>query len=77
MELSALGRLLMVFGGLLLALGGGLYVAGRLHLSVGPLLPGDIFIKKGSVTLFLPLVTCIVLSLLLTILLNFLAFLKR
>lgn len=77
MELSTLGRSLMIFGGLLLALGGGLYVAGRLHLTVGPLLPGDIFVRKGGVTIFVPIVTSIVLSLLLTILLNFFAVLKR
>lgn len=77
MELSSFGRLLMVFGGLLVLLGGGLYLATRLHLSIGPLLPGDIFIRKGSVTFLFPLVTCVLLSLLLTLLLNFLGVLRR
>ncbi len=33
-------------------------------------LPGDIYIKKGNFTFYFPLATCIILSLLLTIILN-------
>ncbi len=33
-------------------------------------LPGDILIRKGNITFFFPLTTCIVLSLVFTVLLN-------
>jgi len=75
---TLLGRSLMIVGGLLLLVGAWLFFAGRLlHLRAGPLLPGDILFKKGSLTIFFPLVTCLVLSILLTLLLNLLAILRR
>jgi len=67
MDLSALGKLVLwlglalaVFGVLLIALGKG----------VLPHLPGDLSFKLGSVRVFLPLATSIVLSIVLTVLLN-------
>ncbi|TAI13981.1 DUF2905 domain-containing protein, partial [Bacillus velezensis] len=33
-------------------------------------MPGDIFVKKGNVTFFFPVVTCIIISVVLSILLN-------
>ena len=33
-------------------------------------MPGDLFIKKGSFTFYFPIVTCIIISIVLTILLN-------
>jgi hypothetical protein len=36
-------------------------------------LPGDIVIRRGGLTIFIPIVTMILLSLLLTLILNFLA----
>ena len=54
----------------------GLVIAGiGLLMMVGiPLgrLPGDIVIRKGSGTFYFPLATCIVLSIILTLLLSFL-----
>ncbi|RPJ83368.1 MAG: DUF2905 domain-containing protein [Acidobacteria bacterium] len=35
-------------------------------------LPGDVVVRRGSYTLYFPIVTCIVLSLLLTLALTFL-----
>lgn len=67
----------MILGGLLLIFGAALYWAERLHFRFGPLLPGDILVKKGNLTIFLPVVTTIVLSLILTFLLNFWAVFKR
>ncbi|WP_210622012.1 DUF2905 domain-containing protein, partial [Staphylococcus aureus] len=32
--------------------------------------PGDIFVKKGNVTFFFPVVTCIIISVVLSILIN-------
>jgi len=56
-----LGLFLVVVGGLMLA-GGKLFGLGRL--------PGDIFIQKEHFSFYFPVVTCIVLSILLTIIIN-------
>jgi DUF2905 family protein len=60
------GRLLLVFGILLAVIGGGLMLFGRFHL------PGDITVRSGNVTFYIPLATSIVLSIALTLVLNFL-----
>ncbi|MGE6629097.1 DUF2905 domain-containing protein [Bacillus sp. NPDC077027] len=57
------------FPKILMILGGLLFVSGLIFHFVGKL-PGDIFVKKGNVTFFFPVITCIVISLILTILLN-------
>jgi len=61
-----IGRILLVFGILLAVIGGGLMLFGRFHL------PGDLTIKSGNVTFYIPLATSIVLSLALTLVLNLL-----
>lgn len=57
-------KLLMVLGGILLLIGLFMQMIGKL--------PGDIVIKKGNVTFFFPIVTCIVISLLLTVIFSLL-----
>ena len=64
--MSDVGRMLLVFGVLLVVIGGGLMLFGRFHL------PGDITWKSGNVTLYIPIATSIVLSIILTVVLNFL-----
>ena len=66
--MSDLGRVLIVAGGVLLALGLLLTFAGKVP-GLGRL-PGDIVYRKGSFTLYFPLVTSILLSLLLTLVLS-------
>ena len=73
--MEGIGRILMVFGGIVLLLGLAFTLAGRIPL-LGRL-PGDIFIQRDNVTVFFPLATMIVLSILLTILLNVLPRLFR
>ncbi|HHP50337.1 MAG TPA: DUF2905 domain-containing protein [Moorella mulderi] len=63
-----LGKMLIGIGALLVIMGGLLYLLEK-NLPLGRL-PGDIYIQKGAFTFYFPLVTCILLSLLLTILLN-------
>jgi DUF2905 family protein len=63
-----LGRFLLVAGGVLLALGLLLTLGGRLP-GVGRL-PGDVVYRKGNVTLYFPIVTCILLSVVATVLLR-------
>jgi hypothetical protein len=65
-HLPDLGRSLMIVGGVLLGLGLLLTLVGRLPF-IGRL-PGDIAYRRGNFTFYFPLVSCIVLSLLLTLL---------
>jgi len=58
------GRLLLVFGVLLVVIGGALMLFGRFHL------PGDLTFHSGSTTVYIPLTTSIVLSIVATIVLN-------
>ncbi len=58
------GRLLLVFGILLAVIGGGLMLFGRFHL------PGDLTFRSGGVTVYVPIATGIILSILLTVVLN-------
>ena len=70
-ELPAVGRLLIISGVVLAGLGLLLTVAPRVPgLNRLGRLPGDIFIERGTFTLFVPLVSSIVISLLLTIIVN-------
>ena len=65
------GKLLVLFGLILLALGLLFWLGGQ-FLNLGRL-PGDVVIRKGNFTFYFPLMTSLVLSLLLTLLLNWLA----
>ena len=58
------GRLLLVFGVLLVVIGGALMLFGRLHL------PGDFTFRSGSVTVYIPLATSIIISVVATVVLN-------
>jgi hypothetical protein len=64
------GRMLVFFGGLLLVFGLLLIFAGKLHLPVGRL-PGDIVYRGKHTTFYFPLVTCILLSVILSLVLYF------
>jgi hypothetical protein len=59
-----IGRLLLVFGVLLVLIGGALMLFGRFHL------PGDLTFRSGGVTFYIPIATSIILSILLTVVLN-------
>ena len=72
MDLVALGKLLLVLGLVLAGSGLLLFVVGKGLL---PHLPGDLSFKVGSVRVFFPLATSILLSIVLTVLLNL--FLRR
>jgi hypothetical protein len=60
------GRLLLVVGVLMVIVGGALMLFGRFHL------PGDITFKSGNVTVYVPIATSIILSVVLTLVLNIL-----
>lgn len=66
--MEPLGRMLVFLGILIVVLGVVLMLAPRVPF-IGRL-PGDIVLRKGSVSFYFPIVTSILLSLLLTVLLN-------
>ena len=66
--MQGLGRLLIVVGLVIVLTGVVILVAGRIP-GLGRL-PGDVVVRRGPVTFYFPLATSIVLSVLLTILLN-------
>jgi hypothetical protein len=63
-----LGRALLVAGALLVALGLLVTLGARLP-GVGRL-PGDVVYRKGNFTFYFPIVTCILLSVVITLLLR-------
>lgn len=60
--LRNLGKFLLLAGALLLALGALLYFAGKLPFRLGRL-PGDIVYRGEHTTIYFPIVTCLLLSL--------------
>ena len=67
--MESLGRLLLIIGGLIAAGGLLLLLTGRLGLGR---LPGDIFVQKERFTFYFPVVTMIIVSIVLTLLINLL-----
>ena len=69
-DLSPIAKMLIAMGLFLVILGAILLLASKLpHLGIGRL-PGDIYIKREKFTFYFPIVTCIVVSIVLTLLLN-------
>lgn len=64
-----LGKLLAVFGGVIMIVGLALWAG----LGTGWLgrLPGDIRIERGNSAFYFPVVTCLVISIVLTLILSF------
>ena len=66
--MGELGRILIVFGIVLVVLGGIFLVAPRVPF-LGRL-PGDFVLRRDHATIYIPLATCLVLSLVISILVN-------
>jgi len=64
-----IGKMMIIFGIIAIALGAVFFFGGRLGLGR---LPGDIAFKKGNFTFYFPIVSCIIISAILTILFNLL-----
>jgi hypothetical protein len=62
---ESLGRMLLYIGAIMLVLGALMLAGGKLF-GLGRL-PGDIFIERGNYSFYFPIVTCILLSILLTL----------
>lgn len=68
-EFGQLGRMIMLLGAVLLALGGLMVLVGKLPgegFGLGRL-PGDIYIQRGNFTFYFPITTGILISVVLSI----------
>ncbi len=62
------GRILIIMGIVVTVLGALLFFGGKIP-GIGRL-PGDIFVQRGNFTFYFPLMTAILLSIILTVVLN-------
>jgi hypothetical protein len=65
-----MGKVLIFVGLILLVAGGAVLFLQQLHFPIGRL-PGDILIKRGNMTIYLPFTTCLLLSIALILLFRF------
>jgi hypothetical protein len=75
MNLESLGKIILLFALILFIVGGLLFLFGKV-LGLGRL-PGDILMRRGNVTVYIPLGTAIIISIIVTLLLNLIFFLIR
>jgi Protein of unknown function (DUF2905) len=64
--MADLGKLLLVVGGVIILVGAALVLAGRFNLPLGRL-PGDIVYRGKNSVFYFPIVTCIVISVVLSL----------
>lgn len=69
MDLSSLGKGIVIVGLLLIVVGALFWLLARTGLPVGRL-PGDIRIERGNMSCYAPIATLILMSVVLTILVN-------
>ncbi len=74
--LRELGRMLFIFGAVLVAAGAVLLLGARLPFRLGRL-PGDIVYQGRHMTFYFPIVTCLLLSVGLTVLFWLLSLFRR
>ncbi|MGB9299162.1 MAG: DUF2905 domain-containing protein [Anaerolineae bacterium] len=73
--LEAAGKMILLLGGVLVALGLVLLLLGR--VTVAGRLPGDFHLQSGGLSCYFPLITGVVLSIIATLVLNLVAWLLR
>ncbi len=61
-----LGKLLLIFGGIIFVIGAVLVFAGRFNLPLGHL-PGDIAYRGKNTSVYFPITTCILISVVLSL----------
>jgi hypothetical protein len=66
--MEAIGKILLIAGGIIVILG--LILIFSQHIPFFGKLPGDIFIKKGGFSFYFPIVTFLILSILITVIVN-------
>ncbi len=67
-EFSGFGRILMILGILVFAVGFLLWIGNRITFPWR--LPGDIVVRREGFSFYFPIVTCIAVSIVLTVVLN-------
>ena len=75
-EVSDLGKMLIVVGALIVAVGLGLVLLGKTNLPLGRL-PGDIYYRGKNTTFYFPLATSILLSVALSLVLYVVSRLRK
>ena len=76
LNFETIGWFLVVSGAILALMGVGALALARLGVPVGSL-PGNLVVQRGSITIFAPVMGCLLLSLLLTIVVNVALWLLR
>ena len=71
MDLMPIARMVAVFALVLLVVAGLLFLAAKFNISLGKL-PGDFVFKRGTFTCVVPLVSSLLISIVITVILNFL-----
>jgi len=66
--MEGLGKIILIIGGIIVILG--LIMVFSNHIPFLGKLPGDIFIKKDGFSFYFPIVTLLILSILITIIVN-------
>jgi len=74
--MAEMGRLLVILGVALVVIGGIVMLLGRTGLAVGRL-PGDILYRGKNTTFYFPLASCILISVVLSIVLFLMGRMKR
>ena len=74
--MTDLGKLLVIVGGVLVAIGLVVMLVGKSHLPLGRL-PGDIVYRGKNTTFYFPLATSILLSIVLSLVLYFVSRFRR
>ena len=69
-EFSNIGKIMILFGIIIICIGALMLVIDKIPY-LGKL-PGDIYIKKEKFSFFFPITTCIIISIILTIIFNLL-----
>ena len=64
--MTDLGKMLLLLGGVIVLVGAVLLLAGRFNLPLGRL-PGDIIYRGKNTTFYFPIVTCILISVVLSL----------
>jgi hypothetical protein len=66
--MSEIGKILLILGGIIIIIG--LVLTFSNHIPFLGKLPGDIVVKKGNFSFYFPLVTFLIISIVLTIIIN-------
>lgn len=71
--MAGIGKVLLITGGIIIVLG--LILIFSQHIPFFGKLPGDIVIKKDGFSLYFPIVTFLILSIMITVIVNVILFL--